>query len=128
MVRSALVFDRYRPGVPAGEYPVRRPDSPPGCGCKTGATISATAQRSGSHGNHSARSFGSRLPAPGHRATRNAQRSAAPVFRQLLNTASPGRPGTPALRHSGTPGAPAQRRMMRLLSSASGSGAGTKSE
>lgn len=47
------------------------------------------------------------------------QYSAAPVFRQLLNAASPGR--------SDRPGAPAQRRMMRLLS-ASGSGAGTKSE
>lgn len=45
------------------------------------------------------------------------QYNAVPVFRQLLNTAPPGRPG-----------APAQRRMMRLLSSASGSGAGTKSE
>ena len=48
------------------------------------------------------------------------QYNAVPVFRQLLNTASPGR--------SDRPGAPAQRRMMRLLSSASGSGAGTKSE
>ena len=65
-----------------------------------------------------------RVPAGGgplRRPKRTAgQYNAVPVFRQLLNTASPGR--------SDRPGAPAQRRMMRLLSSASGSGAGTKSE
>ena len=120
-MRSAPVFDRCRPCVPAGEYPVRRPDSPPDCGCKTGATISATAQRSGSHGNHSARSFGSRPPGIAQRATRNAAPSGSSSTQRPRAA-----PTAPALRSP--PAAPAQRRMMRLLSSASGSGAGTKSE
>ncbi len=116
MVRSAPVFDnRCRPCVPAGEYPAAARTRRRVAAAKQGQPfqLPRNAAPSGSPGNHSGHSFGPR-------ASRNAQRSAVPVFRQLLNTASPGR--------SDRPGAPAQRRMMRLLSSASGSGAGTKSE
>lgn len=101
MVRSALVFDRCRPGVPAGEYPAAARTRRRVAAAKQGQPfqLPRNAAPSGSPGNHSGHSFGPR-------ASRNAQRSAAPA----------------------TPAAPAQRRMMRLLSSASGSGAGTKSE